>query len=233
MFEVNSQTDTTKSTILKLTNPKTPIQILKENAADSARNETGLQSGGEQYSAAQDSAFNAAMNSRISSSVMVNNNIQFSNDLWRIQKELDKGTPWQIAYDNVRNIPPDFFIPSPVEVVHRQIAIENSQYIPFINTMPRFGKFSIDAILSMLGLSEDVSPEITYSIDFVADVEVVVYSISSSVVATLFNGRQVPGRYTITWNGRDSKGKLMPPGDYIAEVRIGKEKYIRKRIVIR
>ena len=135
--------------------------------------------------------------------------------------------------ENIKNIPPEFYNPSPVEVVNRQIAIENSFYIPFVKTLPRFGTISFEAIGKLLGLTEDLSSNITYSLDYTTEVEVVVYSISSAVVSTMFRGRQAPGSYTLRWNGRDDTGKPMLPGDYIGEVRVGREKYIRKRIVLR
>ncbi len=152
--------------------------------------------------------------------------------MWLLQKELSSGTPLQMALENIRNIPREFYVPSGVELVHHEIAIQNSQYIPHIRTMPQFGKFNIHEILNFFGLVEDVSPEISYSLDFIANVEVVVYSVSSSVVATLFNGKQSPGKYSITWNRRDANGKIMPAGDYIGEVRIANDRFVRKRIRI-
>lgn len=214
-------------------NDNLSILIKKDSTNDADTTFQGLQYGDGPFSAEQDTLFNRLLNNNISFSALVNNGLILSNDIWQLKKEISKGTPWQIALDNIRNIPKEFFIPSGVEVVHRQVAIQSSQYIPYVNNMPQFGRYNINSILSFLGLVEDVSPEITYTIDFYADIEVVVYSVSSVVVATLFKGKQPPGVYKITWNGRDSNGKVMPSGDYIAEVRIGKEKYLRKRIIIR
>lgn len=226
----NSQSDSSANTIMIKDKVKHPLDIMKDNTKDTTSNQSKLQSSEDNFTPEQDSAFARAINRNISFSALVNSGLNYSNDLWLLQKELSQGTPLQIALDNIRNIPKEFFIPSGVEMVHREIAIQNSQYIPYVRTMPQFGKFNINEILNFFGLVEDVSPEISYSIDFVAQVEVVVYSVSSSVVATLFSGKQSPGRYTLTWNGRDSKGMPMPAGDYIGEVRIGNERYIRKRI---
>jgi hypothetical protein len=214
-------------------NDNQSILIKKDTITNTDTTFQGLQYGNGPFNAEQDTLFNRLLNNNISFSALVNNGLMLSNDIWQLKKEISKGTPWQIALDNIRNIPREFFIPSGVEVVHRQVAIQSSQYIPYVNNMPQFSRFNINSILSFLGLVEDVSPEITYTIDFYADIEVVVYSVSSVVVATLFKGKQPPGVYKITWNGRDSNGKVMPSGDYIAEVRIGKEKYLRKRIIIR
>jgi len=186
------------------------------------------------FTAEQDSAFYSAMRLGLPLRTLINNNLRYSDNIWNMERKLAEGTPWQIALQNIRSIPPEFYTADPVDVVHRQIAIEQSMYVPFITTYPRYGtKISLEAIGRFLGLVEDFTPEIKYSLDYTAEVEVVVYSISSVVVATLFNGRQIPGSYKLTWNGRDDRGKLMPPGDYIAEVRIGNEKFIRKRIIIR
>ncbi|MBR3090812.1 MAG: hypothetical protein IKH10_02320, partial [Bacteroidetes bacterium] len=84
----------------------------------------------------------------------------------------------------------------------------------------------------LLGIIEDTSPEIKYSLGMIADVEIVIYSVQAKVIATIFKGTQRPGSYKITWNQRDDKGKKMPYGDYIAEVRIGTDRFVRKRIVI-
>jgi len=134
---------------------------------------------------------------------------------------------------NINNIPREFFIPTGNEVVQHEINRQMSMYIPGINNLSPYGaKISFADIGSMFGLTEDVSPVITYRLDYYVEVEVVIYSIRAVVIATLFEGKQPPGPYKITWNGRDDNGRKMPRGDYIGEVRIGKERLIRKRIVI-
>ena len=64
------------------------------------------------------------------------------------------------------------------------------------------------------------------------NVEVVVYSPQARVIAVLLKMHQPTGKYQITWNGRDEKGRRMPTGDYVAEVRLGDERFVRKRIQI-
>lgn len=230
---VLTQIDTTKNTIIKNEKPQTTIEKLQNIKTEPIdTNKTKLPSGDETYTKEQDSLFNMYISNSIPFRTKLYNGLQFSNSLWLLQRELNKGTPWQIALQNLRNIPQELFIPSGVEMVHRQLAIKNSFYIPYMNSGPRPGLFYLDDAAKLLGLIEDLSPEIHYTLDFSTDVEIVIYSISSTVVATLFNGRQVPGSYTFTWNGRDKNGQVMPKGDYIAEVRVGKEKYIRKRIYL-
>jgi hypothetical protein len=221
-------------TIIQKTSPKTPLKIMQESALQSKQTETELPTSEFNFLPHQDSAFFKAMRLQLPVNILIKNNLSFSEDIWTIERRIAQGTPWQIAVQNIRNIPAEFYNPSPVEMVHRQTMIENSLEVPFVSTYQRYGlKVSMDAIASLLGLTEDVSPIISYTIDYTAHIEVVIYSISSAVVATLFDGLQSPGNYTLTWNGRNSNGKIMPPGDYIAEVRVGHEKYIRKRIVIK
>jgi len=83
-------------------------------------------------------------------------------------------------------------------------------------------KVALGDIAQFFGLAEDVSPVIKYNLDFATEVQIVIYSVNASVVATLFDGHQPAGNYSITWNGRDDKGRKLPSGDYVAEVRIGK-----------
>lgn len=221
------------NTIIKKQVPKTPLQIMQESANEKQL-ESELPKGAQSFSKEQDSAFFNIVNLNLPVNVIIRNNLMFSDDIWTVEKRISQGTPWQVALQNLRNIPPEFYNPSPVELVHRQTMIDDAFYIPFVNTIQRYGlQLTTESIASFFGLTEDVSTKISYSLDFTAHVEVVVYSISSTVVATLFEGLQTPGNYNLTWNGRNSEGKIMPPGDYIAEVRIGNEKYIRKRILIR
>jgi hypothetical protein len=140
---------------------------------------------------------------------------------------------WRIALRNLESLPPDVFKPDPVESMLFQQNIANSQYIPFFNSMPPFrGNILLQSIGQFIGVIEDVSPVIKYSLDYKTEVEVVIYSVRAQIIATLFKGEQSPGFYTLTWNLRDSLGRAMPADDYVAEVRIGNEKIVRKRITI-
>ncbi len=187
----------------------------------------------EKFSPTQDSAFKQAISQRIPTNIIVQNHLGYSDRLYAIERNLRAGKGLDDAIENIKNTPREFYTPTGNEIVQRQIAIDNAFYVPFVNTLPKVGfKIPVSAIAALLGMVEDVSPEISYTLDFTAKVEVVVYSIKAVVIATIFNGVQPPGSYKLTWNGRDEKGKKMESGDYIAEVRIGNERYVRKRIVI-
>ena len=180
----------------------------------------------------QDSAYFRALRTRIPASTRFSLDLKrFETDI-RLMSELNKGTPLDIARKNL-DLPSEYFIPSPQEFALYELNQKLSTYVPYIRTSQPFGfKANLSDIGKILGLVEDVSPVLTYEVDTYTDVEVVVYSIEARVVASIFSGKQTPGKYTYTWNVRDDAGRLMPPGDYIGEIRIGRSKFIRKRIYI-
>ncbi|MCL2039104.1 MAG: hypothetical protein FWG85_01585 [Bacteroidetes bacterium] len=153
---------------------------------------------------------------------------------WQIYKKEFLNTPSNNLQESFARMPSNIFAPDPVEIVQRQIAKQDALSIPTI----RFYKGGTGINLDMrdiglfLGLVEDTSPKITYTLKYNCDIEIVIYSISAKIIATIFSGTQKPGNYTTYWNGKDEYGKQVPPGDYIAEVRIGSERFIMKRIVI-
>ncbi len=186
------------------------------------------------YLPEQDSAFKKALDMQIPFSIRARLDLELSEPLWRYLLSEGSKNPWVSALRSLEQMPEEAFLPSEVEKTLREINIMNSMYVPFVRTYSPYGaKIDFETIGKFLGIVEDVSPTIKYSLAITADVEIVVYSIQAIAVATLFKGVQSPGNYTITWNGRDDNGRLMPSGDYIAEVRIGQERYVRKRIVMK
>lgn len=231
------KTDSINSILLQKGKVLTPIQVIigdTANANQSVKSEPPLPGDYNlEFSAEQDAAYNEAMKLRLPPQTRIKEALQSTETMWEIQTRLREGEPWQIALKNVQSIPPSMFMPNEMEVVHHQINILNSQYVPHLNTMPMSGaKIPLSVIGALLGLTEDVSPTIKYKLEYISNVEIVVYSLQAVVVATVFRGTQPGGSYSVTWSGRDDNGKKMPPGDYIGEVRIGKDRYIRKRIVV-
>ena len=51
-------------------------------------------------------------------------------------------------------------------------------------------------------------------------VEVGVYGLSGEAVWTLRSPQQVAGRHSVEWDGRDDQGGLVPPGMYIARIKV-------------
>jgi hypothetical protein len=140
------------------------------------------------------------------------------------------------AYINVMDLPSSLFVPDPREKVQRREMLVDALSVPgqgMYNYDDRFRLFYLEDAAQFLGIAEDLGPTISYRLDVPTDVEIVVYSIQAKVIATLFTGKQPAGPHQITWNLRNSNGMPMPSGDYIGEVRIGNDRYVRKRIQIK
>lgn len=230
-FKTFSQSE--KSTILQK-DTITPLQKLLSDTIQKTPSELIEKPGGapfEKFTAEQDSAYIRAMRLKISTRAKFLHDLKMLSSGFKMPSSTED--LWASAQRNVQ-IPAEYLKPSPVEMTLHQYNIRKALSVPYLNTMPPYGTTGvpISTIKKLFGLEEDVSPEIKYSIETTSEVEIVIYSIQAVVIATIFKGYQTPGNYIFTWNGRDDNGKLMPPGDYIAEVRIGNSKYIRKRIVI-
>ncbi len=146
------------------------------------------------------------------------------------QKKLHGLSEQEIAKKNLQ-IPHEVLIPLPQEVSIYQYGLMQSQFIPFVPITKPFGaKVPLSSIGSLLGFVEDVSPWLEYDLDVETDVTVAIYNERALMVATIVDKIQAPGHYRYYWSGKDNNGKQLPRGDYIGEIRIGKTKYIRKRI---
>lgn len=154
---------------------------------------------------------------------------------WQLYAEGRLRLPLAAMSSNL-DIPEEFYVPTSQERYLHNYNIAMSQYVPNLSPPKSAGSagvsMSLSSIGKLLGLVEDVSPTISYALDYPVAVEAVVYSTQAKVVAVMFRGQQPPGRYALTWNGRDDQGKPMPKGDYIAEVRIGNDFVVRKRMQI-
>ena len=144
-----------------------------------------------------------------------------------------KENPFEILLRNM-DLPAEYYLPRGSEIVQRQEMIARSQQIPTgrPSTIGAGVQIPLSSIGSFLGITEDVSPIVTYAVDYSMCVKVVVYSTAAKEIAIVFQGQQVPGKYQLAWNGRDDKGRPMPAGDYVAEVRLGNDKFVRKRITV-
>jgi len=203
----------------------------QSDAAASDRPGAGIR-----YTGEQDSAFVSDTKLSLPFLYLIKRAFDATDSYWHnFLQELEM-QPNNFLQESFAKMPSNIFEPTRQEVVQYRI----NQQMAF-RSVPTFspnfmGNSGLNVGLRdiglFLGLAEDVSPVISYTLAITADVEVVVYSISAKVVATVFSGTQRPGKYTFRWNGRDDNGKRMPSGDYIAEVKIGAERFVRKRIVI-
>ena len=65
------------------------------------------------------------------------------------------------------------------------------------------------------------STKINYAVKKLSHVRIAVYNLLGQEIATLVNGELAAGRYTINWNGIDSKGRSLSTGIYIYRMTTG------------
>lgn len=187
----------------------------------------------DEYIREQDSVYRKQKELDIPARTRLLASLQYSENEWNYRIDITKGKPWNLAMKNLQ-MPAHVWDPNPIDIVHRELSKQEAFYVPFVNTYNPYGlKIPLDAISTFFGLTEDTSPLITYTLEYTSEVKIVVFSVQATAVATIFESVQQAGRYSITWNGRDDKGKPLPPGDYIAEIRIGNERYRIKRIELK
>jgi hypothetical protein len=79
------------------------------------------------------------------------------------------------------------------------------------------------------------NPETTikYSLADDAQVQLRIYNIVGQVVRTLVQDRQVAGRYSIRWDGRDDRGLTVSSGIYFSQITAGKFRDVRKLMLLK
>lgn len=91
----------------------------------------------------------------------------------------------------------------------------------------------VGAIATSLGLVEDVTPRIAYTLRSTSTVTVKIYTQSALPVVTLVDGVQKPGEYKMDWDFQDENERRVLPGSYFVEVIVdGKSLVLQKRIVV-
>lgn len=64
-------------------------------------------------------------------------------------------------------------------------------------------------------------------------IRLAIYNISGQLVKTLVHGKQLAGKYTITWNGKDKQDRSVSSGVYFYCLEIGDFKSTRKMLLLR
>lgn len=224
------------NTILKKPRVFTPIQAITGDtiSRDTTKKSEQIVPGSRnQFSAEQDSAYYRMMRLGIAPGTLAQLHAKIISLGIAMRKEQEQENPFAIALRNL-DLPPEYYQPRSEDIVQREEMIARSQAIPTGRPGGMRGGVSIglNDIGVFLGISEDVSPVINYVVNYAVNVKVVIYSTAAREVAMMFQGQQNPGKYQLTWNGRDDKGRPMPSGDYVAEVRLGNDRFVRKRITI-
>jgi hypothetical protein len=78
-----------------------------------------------------------------------------------------------------------------------------------------------------------VSASVRYEIASAGDVTLGVYDASGRIVRTLVDENLPAGAYTVTWNGRDSEGRLVPNGVYFYRLISGGRVSAAKTVLMR
>lgn len=181
----------------------------------------------------QDSAYRDAMKLSLSASTRFSIALREASALLRMLSTTRRPSTIWDQINETMNIPASVLAPRPQELVQYQLTIANAMYVPGVLLRPMgTGNMQVNLsdIAKVFGLGEDVSPEIRYVVDEQEFVEIVVYSSQAMIVSVLYSGVQQPGVYTVTWNGATQDGKPASDGEYIAEVRLGTQRIMRKRI---
>lgn len=232
-----AQQDSSKiNTILKKPRKLTPIQTITGDSIskDTVKvNESVIPGSINTFSPEQDSAYYRMLRLGITPGTLAQMHAKIISLGFAKMREQEQENPFAIALRNLE-LPAEYYQPRPQDIVQRDEMIARSQQIPTGRpNIPRGGvSIGLNDIATFLGLAEDVSPVITYVVEYTMPVKVIVYSTAAREIAVMFQGTQNAGKYQLTWNGRDDKGRPMTSGDYVAEVRLGNDRFIRKRITI-
>ncbi|MCS7301849.1 MAG: FlgD immunoglobulin-like domain containing protein [Bacteroidota bacterium] len=213
---------------------QSPASVLQQRPAPSLFEQDTLPGGKRGvFSPEQDTFYLRALQLELPPSVRLALDVQrVMSDFELIRRKSELESPWQAALRNM-TLSQRVFTPDPREIVQRQVAIASATSMPIWRTGQSAPvSIPVSAIGSFLGLTEDVSPRISYRVRQTAYVQAVVYSTTALIVRRLFAGEQRPGVYDLEWDGRDDKGRSLPEGDYVIEVRIGTENIVRKRVVL-
>ncbi len=69
--------------------------------------------------------------------------------------------------------------------------------------------------------SDDATSKVSYTLQEAGNVSVQILDESDQVIRILDEGLQASGEHILEWDGRDSLGNLVPPGDYQVQVMTG------------
>ncbi len=188
------------------------------------------------YSPEQDSAYYAALGLDVPTSSRFMAFVRLTQPQWLALKEMKRLSPTEAIIANMNAIPASAFKPRGQDLALYQYNLQQALSIPgiydFNPAMQQYRGVQIPLswIGSLLGLTEDVSPRIKYTVERDSYVEIVIYSTQAVAIRRLFAGHQPPGDYSMFWDGNTDGGYKPGKGDYVAEVRIGESGIVRKRI---
>jgi len=74
---------------------------------------------------------------------------------------------------------------------------------------------------------------IAYVLPSAGDVELTVYDVTGRLIATLVDGPSPAGRSTVSWNGRDARGRQVASGTYFCRIRSPAGARTRKMVMLK
>ncbi|WP_457566089.1 LamG-like jellyroll fold domain-containing protein [Caldithrix abyssi] len=74
---------------------------------------------------------------------------------------------------------------------------------------------------------------ISYQLPKTSDVDLTIYNILGEEVRVLVNSKKTAGSHSVTWDGRDRSGKILPSGVYFYRIKAGEFSAIKKMILLR
>jgi hypothetical protein len=77
------------------------------------------------------------------------------------------------------------------------------------------------------------STTIAYEIAAKSKVVLKIYNILGQEVRVLVNNHQIPGKYTVSWDGKDDRGKPVSSGMYIYRIQAGDKSQSRKMLLLK
>ncbi len=77
------------------------------------------------------------------------------------------------------------------------------------------------------------SVRVEYSLAAKGRVNLSIYNVAGQMVRELVNGAQAPGRYSVSWNGRDQRARHLSSGIYLYRLEVGEKSWVRKGLLLR
>ena len=101
------------------------------------------------------------------------------------------------------------------------------------------GESEMDQIPSRFDLDQNYpnpfnpTTAISYQLSALSSVSLTICDLLGRNIATLVNGEQVAGRYTVRWDGKNELGEGVSSGIYLCQLRAGSNIFTRKMVLVK
>ncbi len=79
----------------------------------------------------------------------------------------------------------------------------------------------------------NLTTQISYTVGQSSHVSLKIYSLTGQEITTLVNGHQEPGEKSVTWDGRDNSGRIVPSGIYLFKIESASAMAMRKMCLMK